>query len=499
MFTSDEAGSNRLACDVIDWEYDSTDSAADATIKVRVLRTSVSSSTDTDIWVWYNSDVTESQPAASNTFGSDNAYPASWSIYLPFRDTPGNTGTETNRTSSTANGTSNNMDGTDLLSGANAKMAAAYDFDGANDYVSVANGADVNVGTGDFTLLTWLYSISDDARFFSGGGYSNTVQGYSLAIKTAPTELEFECSNGTSRPISVASGGADITLNAWNFVAVSVDRDVGYEGRINGVSVFSNGATDTSTDNFDIETGHDLTFSRRSDLLTDILQCRMEDARLIKAALSNNYLDTIYNNENAPGTFITSATPQDATVTDVTSPTVSSASIDTAGTSLTINLDESVNFGAGGNGGFALSTGQTLTYSGGAPGTALVYSISPAVQSGATPTLAYTQPGDGVEDAAGNDLATFSGQAITNNSTVTAGTITTDPIKNYSGTAQTTGTWDASVYNKTTDALVVKKTGLTPNGSGVITFNDVLITAATTYRVDLDNGTIFGNKDYTAT
>lgn len=130
---------------------------------------------------------------------------------------------------------------------------------------------------------------------------------------------------------------------------------------------------------------------------------------------------------------------------DVTAPTISSAAIDSAGTSLTITHDESVDFGAGGNGGFTLSTGQTLTYSSGSGSTALVYSISPAVGSTATPTLAYTQPGNGVEDDAGNDLVTFSGQAITNNSTVdlTAPTVDSAAI-NAVGTSLTI-THDESV------------------------------------------------------
>jgi hypothetical protein len=35
--------------------------------------------------------------------------------------------------------------------------------------------------------------------------------------------------------------------------------------------------------------------------------------------------------------------------------------------------------------------------------------------TGETITLAYTQPGDGIEDIAGNDLASFSGESVTNN------------------------------------------------------------------------------------
>lgn len=84
---------------------------------------------------------------------------------------------------------------------------------------------------------------------------------------------------------------------------------------------------------------------------------------------------------------------------------------------------------------------------------------------------------------------------------VANGTITTSPIKNYSGTIQANGSgWIANVYNLSTGALVVRKTGQTTSASGVMTIVDASIVASTSYRVDIDDGsTLFGNKEYTAT
>ncbi len=121
---------------------------------------------------------------------------------------------------------------------------------------------------------------------------------------------------------------------------------------------------------------------------------------------------------------------------DVTAPTLVSASIPAAGTSVSIVLSESVTFGAGGNGGFtiAMSGGAvTLSYSSGSGTSTLVYTTSRTIGAGETCSdFDYTQPGNGVEDAAGNDLATFSNQQalVTNNSTadVTAPTLTSASI-----------------------------------------------------------------------
>jgi len=113
---------------------------------------------------------------------------------------------------------------------------------------------------------------------------------------------------------------------------------------------------------------------------------------------------------------------------DVTAPTVVSAAINTAGTSLTLTMSETCVIGAGGNGGLTISPSggaATLTYSSGSGTSSLVYSINRTILSTETVTRSYTQPGNGIEDSspAGNDLASFTTQSVTNNSTQTGGTI----------------------------------------------------------------------------
>lgn len=58
--------------------------------------------------------------------------------------------------------------------------------------------------------------------------------------------------------------------------------------------------------------------------------------------------------------------------------------------------------------------------------------------------------------------------------------ITTPPLKNNTGTvlASISG-WTVNVYNASTGALVVQKTGLSTDSSGVISFTDAAITGGT--------------------
>ena len=99
---------------------------------------------------------------------------------------------------------------------------------------------------------------------------------------------------------------------------------------------------------------------------------------------------------------------------DITSPTLSSAVVN--GTTLTLGFDELVNA--------TINTGFTVTPSGGAAtvayasgtGTAyLVYTVNRTIANGETMTLDYTQPGDGIEDTSGNDLANITGETVTVN------------------------------------------------------------------------------------
>lgn len=107
-----------------------------------------------------------------------------------------------------------------------------------------------------------------------------------------------------------------------------------------------------------------------------------------------------------------------------TTPAVSSATINSAGTSLTLNLSESCTTGGGGSGGVTLSASGgavTASYSSGSGSTAYVYTTSRTILIGETVTVSYTQPGSGIESTDDQtDLASFSGTSVTNNSTQTA-------------------------------------------------------------------------------
>lgn len=119
---------------------------------------------------------------------------------------------------------------------------------------------------------------------------------------------------------------------------------------------------------------------------------------------------------------------------DLVAPTFVNAAIGVLGTTIGIVHSEVVVIGAGGNGGFTigLSGGAcTLTYSSGSNSNTLVYTTSRTIEATETVTdFDYTQPGNGVEDLSGNDLASFSNQhALVTNGSGVAGVESLDDFE----------------------------------------------------------------------
>lgn len=161
---------------------------------------------------------------------------------------------------------------------------------------------------------------------------------------------------------------------------------------------------------------------------------------------------------------------------DETAPLLQSATIGTTGNALTLVFNEAVTVGAGGSGGFALDASggaAAPVYSSGSGTSTLVYSISRAIEQGETVTLDFTQPGNGIEDLAGNDLATFAGFAVANNSGAGGPSISGTLSVHGSGAA-TSGTMYAA--NIATDEIAVASVG----GDGSFAFAGL---SAGTYRV----------------
>jgi hypothetical protein len=102
-------------------------------------------------------------------------------------------------------------------------------------------------------------------------------------------------------------------------------------------------------------------------------------------------------------------------------PTILSTVLEADGQTFTLTGSENLNTGVSGIGGFVVTGSTTgaddLVYSSGdGTDTYIFTAADQTFIAGETVTLAYTQPGDGMEDDDGGDMASFSDASVTNNS-----------------------------------------------------------------------------------
>ena len=151
-------------------------------------------------------------------------------------------------------------------------------------------------------------------------------------------------------------------------------------------------------------------------------------------------------------------------VIDNVVPTLSSTVSNVAGTQVTFTFNETLNTYSIPVDSFTvtvLGTKDTVTAASASSAT-VVLTLTFAIPIGASPTVSYTKPGsfqvNTIQDLAGNEAATISAQAITNNATATAASSLTYSISGAT-TKQATVTITATVTS-----------AITP--SGTVTFYD---------------------------
>lgn len=138
---------------------------------------------------------------------------------------------------------------------------------------------------------------------------------------------------------------------------------------------------------------------------------------------------------------------------------------------------------------------RTMTAVGGVTASALPHPITRTAVPDATATGATLTGTSSLTagSATATSAGTASGATLTATSSLTAGTataaangtLTTKPLKNNTRTVLASETSvTLNIYNATTGVLVVQKTSVTTNASGIATVSDPLIVAGTTYAYE---------------
>jgi hypothetical protein len=187
------------------------------------------------------------------------------------------------------------------------KVAGALRFDGVNDHVRVPNHAELNVGTGNFTLDAWVRTGSSGLIVLVDKRSGPTPQGYSLFLVNG--RLGFQMANGVGSSVCAATptpGRACVNYVApptspnvadgqWHHVAAVVDRANATSGvrlYVDGVQVFAGSPLTGNLDNTS-----DLYLGMRTPAQNGggFLPGDLDEVELIKRALTQQEIQAIFN------------------------------------------------------------------------------------------------------------------------------------------------------------------------------------------------------------
>ncbi|OLF82667.1 hypothetical protein AWH63_06590 [Marinobacter sp. C18] len=319
-------------------------------------------------------------------------------------------------------------DGADLISNSNETGAAsALTVNGSPTY-----DADDPLSSGpSVSSADDITSEGDTAEFTLSGNsaapVSATLNGTSVGTLTLVSGSTYSY----TAPLIADDGTADLVVSVDSTTAstvISYANSYPYElvthGEPDANSAFFDTAFATNGPvEWGVVTDFDsgvvvvdwATMDAAEDELNDIALHSTE----VAAGESTATLKYFVPESGATGTFQATATVDG---TDETAPTISSASVPTAGNNIAVQMSESMQVGAGGSGGWTVSLAGVSVSSASVDGTDdTIINLTPSrtLTDEDTLTIGYTQPGDGFQDLAAtpNDLATLSGQAVTNNST----------------------------------------------------------------------------------
>ncbi len=296
MFTSDDAGANHLACQIVTFTINSNPSLARVQIWVNVPY--VSSSSNTPIWVWYNSPG-KTQPAPSDMYGSEAVWDTNYVVIQHMDEDPSGSAPQMiDATSNNNDGSSyGNMTPGDLVTG---QIGNCLDFDGNNDYVNI-NHTGVTVTGKQITMESWMNLGS------SNGNQNLLERGTNYAL----WEIR-----GGGTPYCVFYNGSWQTgfrfghpagwfMSNWHHVACV------YNGT--QVITYIDGAQDRSysySSNLDpYSSNYDLGLGLNAGWNDAYYRGKIDEMRISKSARSATWIATQYNNQSSPSTFVIEGTP----------------------------------------------------------------------------------------------------------------------------------------------------------------------------------------------
>lgn len=278
---------NAVDTSYLDFQLESYDGAS-GTVKAWVKIPTLYSFQQTDVLMYFgNSSVTTSQES-SDLWTND--YEAVWN----FKD------------NQLSDATANANHGTDYGSAsASGKIGYGRYFDGNNDYIEVPNSSSLNITGGELTLQAWVKATipsNEDAPFLVKGTTMNQEQ-YMLGVDGGSTNNNINYRVTTTKDHYRYDEG-QLQNDTWTHVTMVYENSGDVKKRlrlyVNGVEV----ADERAQQNIASNTGS-LRIGKRLGNDNRFFEGTLDELRVLSRALSENWIETEYNNQNNPTQHIT--------------------------------------------------------------------------------------------------------------------------------------------------------------------------------------------------
>jgi hypothetical protein len=282
-FSSDIDGKTRLAHEIV--SFDKGTSKAEVWVKANTL----DFDDNTDIYVHYGN-ATASALDENEAFGKHQVWGESWEGVWHLNEA---SGTRIDATKNSYDLTDNNT-----VTSATGKIGTAADFEATNsESLSIADGSCPNLEIlGSQTLLAWVKPESTTAgsQVFAKTNAGNTIY---RKFGVGGSNEVVAYTTGVSDTVITTFGIATLSLATWTHIGFRFDGS-NKNIYINGSSIIQEAVTGSFND-----TNSTFTIGRDSDRNTEYFDGLIDDAMVYNGALSDDFITTLYNNQNSPSTF----------------------------------------------------------------------------------------------------------------------------------------------------------------------------------------------------
>ena len=274
-------GYDIMFCDNTCTEYScEIEDYSDGKLKVWVKVPSVSSTVDTEFWIYYGKADVIVNPSSTDTWDDD---------FLTVQHMDDAT------TSTVLDSTSNDNDGTKQAANqpieTDGKIGKAQDFDGT-DYINFGNDASLALGTQNYSVEFWL----------KGAGSGIAVARYSGWFINIPSGVRVFVWAGATK-INNQTSVANVRDGEWHHCVWTCDRagfsNIYVDGAASAVplDISAMSAEDWSW-------GANLVAGARDTGLNAPYTGIVEEIRVSKKVRSADWISTEYANQNSPDTFV---------------------------------------------------------------------------------------------------------------------------------------------------------------------------------------------------